>query len=301
MALLTLTLLGPPRMAGADGTALGFRSRKALALLVYLAIEQGTEHSRDSLVGLLWSEDSEAAARNSLRVALANLRQTLGESADRLLRASRTGVRFACDSDHALDVATFSTLLATCRAHRHEQIESCAECAARLAQAVALYRGEFLTGFTLPNTAPFEEWLQMQREALRLQALEALTTQAAYHERRGEYEALGRAARQHLVLEPWHEPAYRQLMCALVRSGDGAAALEAYETCRGVLARELGLQPEIETRTLAERIRAGELSPVRLSGPPPRTACLQTSLRSWGASASSRRSPGACANPTCAW
>ncbi len=119
MALLTLTLLGPPLITGADGTALAFRSRKALALLVYLAIEQGTEHSRDSLVGLLWPEDSEEAARNSLRVALANLRQTLGEPAGRLLRASRTGVQLARDSDHALDVATFSTLLAACSQDLH--------------------------------------------------------------------------------------------------------------------------------------------------------------------------------------
>jgi predicted ATPase len=70
MAALTLALLGPPQATRSDGTTLAFRSRKALALLAYLAVECRHEHSRDTLLALFWPEDAEAAARNSLRVVL---------------------------------------------------------------------------------------------------------------------------------------------------------------------------------------------------------------------------------------
>src|SRR4051794_26851718 len=130
MALLTLTVLGPPQATRADGTALTFRSRKALALLIYLAVERRRAHSRDALLGLLWPDDPEAAARNSLRVALANLRQSLGDSAN-LLRASHASVQLLPDGDCVLDIATFGALLGACQAHRHEQIAHCPECIAR--------------------------------------------------------------------------------------------------------------------------------------------------------------------------
>src|SRR5262245_9915604 len=261
MAWLTLTLLGPPQITRADGTAVAFRSRKALALLVYLAIECRQEHSRDSLLGLLWPEDPEEAARNSLRVALANLRQTLGEPADRLLRTSRSSLQFTLDSDHALDVTTFRTLLAECQAHRHDRIDRCAECAGRLAQAVALYRGDFLAGFALPDSASFEEWALMVREQLHQQALDALDTLAAAAEQQANYGALCHYARRQLALEPWREAAHRQLMRGLALAGDRGAALTQYATCCQVLEVELGIEPDEETHALYQQIKTGGLRP----------------------------------------
>ena len=79
MPALTLALLGSPQIIRADGGAVVFRSRKHLALLAYLAVEQRHSHSRDTLLGLLWPEAPEDAARSNLRVALADLRRLLGE------------------------------------------------------------------------------------------------------------------------------------------------------------------------------------------------------------------------------
>jgi len=83
MPALTLALLGRPQVTRADGGAVAFRSRKHLALLAYLAVEQQHSHSRDTLLGLLWPEADEDAARSSLRVALADLRRLLGDGPDR--------------------------------------------------------------------------------------------------------------------------------------------------------------------------------------------------------------------------
>ena len=64
-------------------------------------------------------------------------------------------------------------------------------------------------------------------------------------------------AQRHVELEPWSERAHRQWMRALAASGQRGAALAQYETCRQVLAEELGVEPGAETTALYERIRGG--------------------------------------------
>lgn len=260
MAGVTLALLGPPQITRAGGAAL-VRVRKELALLAYLAVEHRNEHSRDTLLEMFWPESPEEAARNSLRVALSNLRAALGEAATPFLVSTRHSVQFNASSDHTLDVATFERLCAERRGHCHDDGALCAECAARLTQALALYRGDFLAGFTLPDSTSFEEWALVVRERLHQQALEALDSLAAYHDQRGDNAALARAARRQIELEPWREQAHRQLMRALAAMGERAAALAAYERCRQVLEDELGVEPDEETSSLYQRISAGELAP----------------------------------------
>lgn len=257
MPSLKLTLLGSPHAAHADGSAVAFRLRKELAVLAYLAVEGADAQPRARLLGLLWPEASEASARNNLRVVLANLRHALGSAAP---SADRQVVQLDLDSG-ALDVATFQELLSSTHAHHHQLTESCAECAARLEQALELYRGEFLAGFTLADAAAFEEWALTWREALHQQVLDALTMLANYCEQVADYAALCRHARRQLELEPWHEPAQRQLMRGLALAGDRDAALSQYDSCRQVLADELGVEPDVETRALYEQIRAGHFTP----------------------------------------
>lgn len=265
MPAVTLSLLGPPQLTRAGGTTI-VQARKELALLAYLAVECRQAHSRDTLLGLFWPESAEDAARNSLRVALSNLRSALGEGGPYLL-STRNSVQFNTASDHGLDVAAFGALLAAHRAHRHDDGALCAECVAWLSDALSRYRGDFLSGFALPDNTVFEEWALIQREQLHQQALHALGTLAAYHEQQGDYAALAQAARRQIELEPWREHAHRQLMQALAAMGERAAALAAYERCRQVLAAELGVEPEAETSALYKRISAGELSPMRSRAP----------------------------------
>ena len=57
---------------------LTFQTRKVLALLAYLAVEQGV-HSRDKITALLWPESDEERGKASLRRALSYLRESLDE------------------------------------------------------------------------------------------------------------------------------------------------------------------------------------------------------------------------------
>jgi predicted ATPase/DNA-binding SARP family transcriptional activator len=271
MPRLSLALLGPPVIT-LDGQAITtFKTLKVQLLLAFLVVESAHPHRREELTGLLWPDQPEEAARANLRMSLSRLRDALQEEDLTLfLHTTRDAIRFNLLSDHWLDVRVFNGLMAECQAHPHERLESCEACSARLAQAVDLYRGDFLAGVTLFDSESFEDWVLMQRETLRQQAFSALETLIAFHDRHADYPALCRAARRQLELEPWHESAHRQLMRGLALSGDRDSALAQYEICRHVLEEELGIEPEVQTRTLYERIRAGELSTVELNAQGPR-------------------------------
>src|SRR5687768_6259562 len=103
---LRLRLLGGLRVTCGEreeAPLAGFISRKAQALLCYLAVT-GRAHSREALAALLWGETSEAAARTSLRQALANLQRLVGAH----LQATREAVAFDRAAPYWLDVEAFA-------------------------------------------------------------------------------------------------------------------------------------------------------------------------------------------------
>ncbi len=259
MTELIFSFLGRLQIEHSQLGAITLTNRKAIGLLAYLLIESDHAHSREFLLGLLWPDLPTAAAQNNLRVTWAHLQKALGTSASDEqphLIGDRLALRFNPLSNHELDVARFRTLIETCRLHPHPDPHDCAECAARLTQALDLVRGDFLDEFSLDDCLQFDEWLTLQREHFRVQVTSALEQMAAFHERAGQLPEAERSVRRLLEYDPLNESAYRQLMRVLARADQRSAALDAYETCRRVLATELGLAPAVETVTLAEQIRA---------------------------------------------
>jgi predicted ATPase len=265
MTHLTLALLGPLQIALDGHFISGFAYSKARALLVYLAVESDRPHPREALVTLLWPDLPEQAARTNLRQALASLREAIGDttSTSPFLQITRDTLQFNPESDHDLDVHGFEALLAACRAHPHRRLEGCRSCLARLAQAAALYRGDFLAEFSLAGSGAFEEWELLRREQLHQRALEALSLLSAYHERLGANEPARQYAQRQIELDPWREEAHRQLMRLLARAGQRSAALAQFQACRRVLAEALGVEPTADTLALYEQIRAGTALPPR--------------------------------------
>ena len=104
--VLNFSLLGKPEIRLDDEPVTDFRTTKALALLCYLAVTR-EPHSRDTLAGLLWSDDAEDKAKNSLRVVLSNLNKLFPHH----LTIDRLSVAFQPDSPHALDVDRFEQLI----------------------------------------------------------------------------------------------------------------------------------------------------------------------------------------------
>ncbi|NTU62397.1 MAG: AAA family ATPase, partial [Chloroflexi bacterium] len=266
MSHLTISLLGPLQIT-LDGQAVsGFTYNKARALLAYLVVEAQHPQQRDAIVGLLWPDLPDAAARTNLRQVLTSLRDTIGpgDPAAPFLITTRDTLQFNPASDYTLDVTRFTSLLEACGKHQHRNVSRCPACAARLEEAVTLYRGDFLSQLSSVDSAPFEEWLVVKREALHQRATEALAQLAAYYERWDDVARARQLLTRLIELEPWDELAHTHLMRLLAQAGQRSAALAQYETCRRMLMEEFGVKPSAATKQLYEQIRDG-LEPAAVS------------------------------------
>ena len=245
-ARLVLTLLGGFDARPHGGTPLVLPTRKAHALLAYLAMPIGRAHPREKLAALLWGDMPDAQARGNLRQALSRIQKAWA-------RAAVPGMLFHGDtvaldpSAVEVDVVIFERLLAD-------------RCPGALEQAVQRYRGDLLDGLALPERA-FDEWLGTERERLRERAIDALGRLLAHQHTTGsEDQALLQTARQLLELDPLQEPVHRLVMRLHWQRGRRAAALRQYQLCVDALERELRTEPEAETRELYREI----LRPQRL-------------------------------------
>jgi len=254
MPHLSVRLFGPLEVT-LDGEAVtAFKSDKARALLAYLVVEAERPHRREKLAGLLWPEWPERAARGNLRRVLANLRLAIGDhqATPLFLHISRETIQFNSASDAWVDVTAFTELL--------EAKGNLQQLIGQLEEAVSLYQGDFLEGFSIPDSAAFEEWALLSRERFRRLVMVALHRLGRCHEQRGDYESALRHAWRQVELEPWQEEGHQQVMRLLALNGQRGAALAQYEACRRALAEELGVEPAEETTKLYEQIRDGELS-----------------------------------------
>src|SRR5215813_6177392 len=147
----------------------GFASRKAEALIVYLACT-GRPQAREILADLLWDERSQDQALTNLRTILTSLRQRLAP----LLITDRQMVGLSPAGDYRVDVAVFEAGLQRIDGARRDSNSLEPDEMARLEQALSLYRGEFLEGFSIHEAKGFEDWMLMQRERLNRQMTEAL-------------------------------------------------------------------------------------------------------------------------------
>jgi len=266
MGRLSVKLLGPFEVRLDDALVADFGYDKVRALLAYLMTQAGHPHRRVRLIGLLWPNYPERSARQNLSQALFTLRNAIGdavgpEGETQYLYATRQTVEFEHTSDFWLDVAAFDAAIKASAAHAHPHLGFCKLCLARLAEAVTLYHGDFLQDLALDDSAAFEEWALLQREALHQKALWAIEQLADHHEALGAHEEALAFARRQLALDPWHESAHRQAMRALALSGHRAGALAQFEACRRSLDEELGIEPDASTHELYQRIRAGALQP----------------------------------------
>lgn len=255
---LSLTLLGPFKGTLNSEPLKGFRSDKVRALLFFLAVERDRSHSRRELAELLWPGYLTRSALTSLRQALCNLRQVIGDrlASPPFINLDQDQIQFNPDSDYWLDVAAFEQLLAN--GGRPAGAAGAPDHTAGLQAAARLYRGSFLEGFDLVDSRTFEEWALNRQNQLKQQLAEALLRLALALEARGEYADALQHARRLVALEPWDEAGQRQLMRLLARLGKRSEALAQYERFRQLLSKELGVAPETETACLYERIKSGQ-------------------------------------------
>src|SRR5262245_58870950 len=237
MARLELMLLGGFQARVVPGGPINLPTRKAQALLAYLALPPGRLHQRDKLSALLWGDVAESQARKSLRKALSWLRQALADTEVLTVDGEAVGLQADLVST---DVGEFE---------RRVVLGS----PGALAESTDLYLGDLLAGLTLQEP-PFEEWLLGERERLRELSIESLARVLAHQRDAGAVYSAIQTAVKLLAMDPLQEPVHRTLMRLYAQAGRRGAALRQYQACVTALERELRTQPEEATKALYREI-----------------------------------------------
>jgi len=243
-------LLGPPRVER-DGVAVIFETRKVLALLAYLAV-QGKPVSRDTLAALLWPDHDGAHASGDLRRALSSLRKALG---DEVVVADRQTVSLALLPDQ-VDLAVFRHALVQAAASQGEAQQS------SLHEAAELCRDAFMAGFSLRDSAEFDDWQARERDQVQAELAECLESLIRAQDAHGNLIQAIAYARRWLALDPLREDAHRRLMSLYGRAGRRDEALRQYRECERILEADLGVPPLAETTALYDAIKENRPAPV---------------------------------------
>ncbi len=261
MPSLCIYLFGAPRLER-DGEVIHLPRQKSVALLAYLATT-GQAHSRDALATLFWPEFNQSTARANLRRELSRLKKALGNDPFEI-HGEQVGLKQ--EVGVWLDVEVFQRRLAEARRQiagrsdptRPEDLSAGIEA---ISEAAGLYTGDFMAGFSLPDSSEFDEWQFFQSESLRRFLEEALQQLVRWEISQGEYERAIEYARRWLALDSLSEPAHRQLMQLYDWAGQHGAALRQYQECVRILSKEVGVEPDGVTTALYETIRTRQLPP----------------------------------------
>jgi len=241
MPILRLELLGDLQIRSANGSLVAVGAKKSQALLAYLGVKPSQRISREKIAALLWSSTGPDQARQSLRQTLSTLRKELSNvSPDEKILVEEGDLLGLDETLVDCDVAKFESLIAVATEPA-------------LAEAVPLYRGDFLEGFSI-NEERFDQWLIAERDRLHRVALRAHAQLVDMQSKRDALDAAIATAQTSLRLDALQEPMHRSLMRLYMQSGDVVNALQQYETCARVLKRELRIEPDAETKALQREI-----------------------------------------------
>lgn len=240
---LSVTLVGRFGLR-LDGRPIELRTRKAAAVLGYLALSESKHESRERLVGLLWSRSDEEKARASLRQVVRELRSVLEEAgfggfvAERLMVGIDTG-QVEVDIESVLQQA------------ENGQVHPL------LLDAPALDE-RLLEGMDDLDPS-FRVWVLAKRQTVHERLMRSLETGLVGVNVPRETKKKFAAAI--VNLDPTHEHACRHLMLAHAEEGDVAGALRIYKSLWDLLDRDYDVEPSPATEELVASIKLGIFEP----------------------------------------
>jgi ATP/maltotriose-dependent transcriptional regulator MalT/two-component SAPR family response regulator len=236
LPLLKVYGLGKP-LVELEGHTVEWRTTQSRDLFFYLLQHPGGL-TREEIGVVFWPDHSPERLDGIFRSTLYRVRRALFK--DSVIFEAGL-YRFSRQGDYWFDVEVFEKLLGEARGLADT------EKIARLQEACALYRGDYLS-----ETGA--DWCMLDRERLREQYLQALETLAVLHT---DLEALHAAIEFYqdvLAHDQYRESAHRGLMLCYYRLGDRTSAVHQYQACAEILRKELGLSPSPETGKLFLKI-----------------------------------------------
>jgi DNA-binding SARP family transcriptional activator len=233
--MLKIVLFGHPKVI-MDAQPVSLVRRKTRALLYYVAASPRPVQ-REKLLSIFWPDQPRASGLQTLRTTLHSLRSQLGP----WLIASDEAIALLDEVD--VDVRTVDELLSSAEPVKEQ-----------LVQAVAAYPGDFLDGFSLPDSSAFEDWVTYQRAYYQRLIVRALTRLSQIYQAAGDYQQALDSLEEGLRFNPLQEDLQRESMRLYYLAGDRPGAIRKYDELRRLLDEEMGVPPMVETRALYDEI-----------------------------------------------
>jgi DNA-binding SARP family transcriptional activator len=242
---MRFSVLGPLLAEADDGTPLVLARPSQRSTLAVLLLHAEQPPTRTLLIDALWGDSAPADAETALRVRMRDVRRVLGGNQRLVTHYSGYQILVAPGE---LDVAGFRSLAAHGRAALDNGDPR--DAARLLEQACRLWRDPPLTDVPdTPRMRLVATALLEQRRDAREWLIDARLALGQHHEVLAQ-------ARELIGADPLPEHPHVQLMLALYRCGQKAAALAAYTRLRELTARELGQDPGPEAASLLGQILA---------------------------------------------
>jgi len=238
MAQLHISLLGTPQIQ-LNHAPIELERRKALALFAYLLVTKQA-YQREALASLFFPDVDMSRALAYLRNTLWTINKGLG---DNWLETERDTVRVVPQDGLWVDIWAFEAYETNTDLNGWQS-------------AVALYRDEFMRGFSLPDSDAFDEWQFFQSQSLRGRLNGVLEKLTRGYIAQNRYEEAIPYARRWVVMDNLSESAHRNLMRLYDWTGQRTAALKQYQMCADLLKNELGIAPDEKTRKLYQAIQS---------------------------------------------
>ncbi|MBI1299942.1 AAA family ATPase [bacterium] len=236
--MLTVTLFGQAD-ATWNGATIDLLRRQTRALFYRLAV-QPDSISREQLCFLFWPDVADVTARRNLTRLLTHLRRALPDPDILVTTPDAVSLNAGIVISDAVDFEQYLR-----QAERQTDPDL-------LKQAVDLYLGPFLSGFSFPDCAEYDNWLANKRRAFERQYLHALTTLIDHAAAQQEHRTAIDYAHRYLEHDELDETVHRRLIELYAAAGDRVNAERQFEACTTILERELGVDPLPETRAAYE-------------------------------------------------
>lgn len=222
-------------------------TRKCRALFVYLALNAGKRFPRGHLASLLWSNQGDRLARQSLRQALFAIRSSIGDS----IISTDSEYAAIADSEISTDAHDFELLA-------RSKTSGAAE------RATNLYRGALLVDHETSQPT-FDDWLFFERERLKNLARDVFGRMLAIRSQNNDFSNAIALANSLISIDPFDEEVRRKLMHFHVRQGRPSSAIQHYRDFSAMLRREIGVSPEIATVSLYNELCRDRMASPALS------------------------------------
>lgn len=248
---LTVNMLGPVEIIRDPSRPLAadaWTTRRARDILCFIASRRHRRASKDKIIDTFWGETDFEVVEKNFHPTVSHIRKALNSN-----QALKQNFLLYRDGDYQLnsefsyriDLEEFDELLTKGEnARRARQFETCITC---YESAVELYRGEFMQG-------SYEPWVEEQRTYYLEQYLRLLEVLAGVAQKAEDWPRSMQLAKRIIKEDQFREDIHCMVMRAHAAMGNRGAVREHYEGLKGLLARELAVEPSMETKRLYQEL-----------------------------------------------